>query len=71
MEKGNTTSLKLQETQERIQEALCVVIVLETDLSVEFPDGVYSRVVKVIHRMLVEVQQTVEELVQGAKERTE
>lgn len=63
--------LKLQSVQERIQEVISIIIVFETDLSTECSDGVYYRVIKVIHRMLTEVQQTVDELVQCIKESTE
>ena len=71
MEKGSIYGYKLQEVQEKVQEALSVIIVLETDLSVECSDGIYSNVVRIIHRILLETQQAVEELVQSAKESTE
>ena len=61
----------INEIQEKIQEALSIIIVLETDLSLECSDGVYCNVVKVIHRILLETQQAVEELVQGTKKSTE
>lgn len=56
---------QLQDIQEKLQEAISVMIVFETDLSAECSDGVYYRVIKVIHRMLTEVQHTVEVLVQS------
>ena len=71
MEKRNSDSLRLQELRDSLQEIISVLIVLETDMSVENPDGIYGRVIKIIHRMLVEVQHTVEELIQSTKERTE
>lgn len=62
---------ELQGIQEILHEIICILIVLETDLSVECSDGVYYSVVKVIHRMLSDAQHTVEGLVQCIKEGTE
>lgn len=62
---------KLQDIQEKMQEAISVMIVFETDLSAECSDGVYYRVIKVIHRMMTEVQHTVEELVQSIEKSSE
>lgn len=62
---------KLQDVQEKLEEAISVIIVFETDLSAECSDGVYYRVIKVIHRMLSEVQHTVEALVQSIEKSPE
>lgn len=61
----------LQDIQEKLQEAISIIIVFETDLSVECSDGVYYRVIKVIHRMLSEIQHTVDALVQSIEKSPE
>lgn len=71
MGKRNKDVLKMQEVQERVAEVISIIMILETDMSAECSDGVYYRVVRVIHRILSEAQQAVEDLVKGAKEGTE
>lgn len=71
MERNEQDRQKLLDMQERIQEAISIMIVFETDLSAECVDGVYYRVIKVIHRILTEVQHTVDALVQSVKESAE
>ena len=61
----------LQDIQEKLQEAISIIIVFETDLSAECSDGVYYRVIKVIHRMLSEIQHTVDSLVQSIEKSPE
>ena len=71
MEKEELSKEKLQDAQERIQEAISVIVVLETDLSVEGSDGVYSGVIKVVHRILSEAKHTVDELIHCIEECTQ
>ena len=59
---------QLQELQEKLQEVLSIILILEADVSAECSDGIYYRVIKVVHRMLSDIQRAMDYLVQSAEE---
>ena len=56
------TKLQLEEVNEKLLTALSLIMILETDLTVERSDGVYYRAVKVIHGIIDEAQQGIKTL---------
>lgn len=62
MEVKDSSNIKMAEINEKLDSAISILIVLETDLSAEHSDKVHLNVVKAVHSMLNEVQKSLSEL---------
>jgi len=62
MEVKDSCNIKMAEINEKLDSAISILIVLETDLSAEHSDEVHLNVVKAVHGMLNEVQKSLSEL---------
>ena len=56
MEVKDSSNIKMAEINEKLDSAISILIVLETDLSAENSDDVHLNVVKAVHGMLNEAQ---------------
>ena len=62
MEVKDSSNIKMAEINEKLDSAISILIVLETDLSAENSDDVHLNVVKAVHGMLNEAQKSLFEL---------
>lgn len=59
---------ELKEVVEEINNSISLLMLLETDLSMERSDEVYYRSVKIIHNMLLDANSKLAESIQGFNE---